>query len=52
MIPNSDSNNHDHATTNLKVVLLIFVLVLVGALGYLVWAQNNETVRLIVASWA
>lgn len=34
--------NHDHATANLKVVLLIFVLVLVGALGYLVWAQNNE----------
>jgi hypothetical protein len=30
-----------HASVSLKVVLLIFALVLIGALGYLVWAQNS-----------
>ncbi|MEK7535009.1 MAG: hypothetical protein AAB563_01220, partial [Patescibacteria group bacterium] len=28
-------------TTSLKVVLLIFAIVLVGALAYLVWAANT-----------
>lgn len=32
---------HEHATTSLKVVLLIFAIVLIGALAYLVWATNT-----------
>lgn len=34
-------SNHEHASTSLKVILLIFVIVLVAALGYLVWDANN-----------
>lgn len=34
-------SEHEHATTSLKVVLLVFAIVLVGALAYLVWAQNT-----------
>jgi len=33
--------DHEHATVTLKVLLLIFAIVLVGALGYLVWTQNT-----------
>lgn len=41
MEPNGSS--HEHASTSLKVVLLIFAIVLVGVLTYLVWNQNNQT---------
>lgn len=34
----------EHASTTLKVLLLIFAIVLVGGLGYLVWYQNRATV--------
>ena len=33
--------NHEHASTSLKALLLVFALVLVGVLGYLVWQQNT-----------
>lgn len=32
---------HERATFSLKVLLLVFAVVLVGALGYMVWAQNT-----------
>lgn len=35
-------DNHDHASTSFKVVLLVFAIVLIGALGYLVNQQNKE----------
>ena len=38
---NEVHTEHEHATTSLKVVLLVFAIVLVGALSYLVWAQNT-----------
>ncbi len=38
---NDIHSEHEHATTSLKVVLLVFAIVLVGALAYLVWAQNT-----------
>lgn len=38
---NEIHTEHEHATTSLKVVLLVFAIVLVGALAYLVWAQNT-----------
>ena len=38
---NETHTEHEHATTSLKVVLLVFAIVLVGALAYLVWAQNT-----------
>lgn len=31
--------DHDEASVSLKVVLLIFVLVVIGALAYLVWQR-------------
>ena len=40
---NNIENSHEHATTSLKVVLLVFALVLVGTLAYLVSAQNRST---------
>lgn len=39
---NEIHDNHEHASTSLKVILLVFAIVLVGTLGYLVWQQNNE----------
>lgn len=38
---NEVHTEHEHATTSLKVLLLVFAIVLVGALAYLVWAQNT-----------
>ncbi|MEK9167684.1 MAG: hypothetical protein AAB613_03005 [Patescibacteria group bacterium] len=38
---NEMHSEHEHATTSLKVVLLVFAIVLVGALAYLVWAANT-----------
>ena len=38
---NETHTEHEQATTSLKVVLLVFAIVLVGALAYLVWAQNT-----------
>ncbi|MCR4278089.1 MAG: hypothetical protein NUV80_05070 [Candidatus Berkelbacteria bacterium] len=38
---NEVHTEHEHATTSLKVVLLVFAIVLVGALSYLVWAANT-----------
>lgn len=32
---------HEHASTSLKVVLLIFAIFLIGVLAYLVWATNT-----------
>lgn len=36
-------NEEEMASTTLKVLLLVLAIVLVGALGYLVWKQNNST---------
>lgn len=36
-------NEAEHASTSLKVLLLIFAIALVGGLGYLVWYQNNTS---------
>lgn len=36
-------NNHEHASTSLKVLLLIFAFVLIGTLGYMVWLENADT---------
>lgn len=33
--------NHEHASVSLKVVLLVFAIVLAGALGYLVYQQRT-----------
>jgi len=38
---NEVETTHEHATVSLKVMLLIFALILVGALAYLVWQQNR-----------
>ncbi|MCR4278094.1 MAG: hypothetical protein NUV80_05095 [Candidatus Berkelbacteria bacterium] len=38
---NDIHTEHEHATTSLKVLLLVFAVVLVSALAYLVWAQNT-----------
>ena len=38
---NEIHTEHEHATTSLKVVLLVFAIVLIGALAYLVWASNT-----------
>ncbi|MCR4278093.1 MAG: hypothetical protein NUV80_05090 [Candidatus Berkelbacteria bacterium] len=38
---NEIHSEHEHATTSLKVLLLVFAIVLVGALAYLVWASNT-----------
>ncbi|MDP3993007.1 MAG: hypothetical protein Q8Q05_02240 [bacterium] len=40
---NEVHTEHEHATTSLKVLLLVFAIVLVGALSYLVWAQNTAS---------
>jgi len=40
MQPN-EAQNHDHATTSMKVLLLVFAILLVGALGYMVYQQNT-----------
>jgi hypothetical protein len=39
---NEPMEGHQHATTSLKVVLLIFAIVLVGALAYFVSATYNQ----------
>jgi len=36
-----EHTNHEHASTSLKVILLVFAIVLVGTLGYLVWDFNR-----------
>jgi len=36
-----EHTNHEHASTSLKTILLVFAIVLVGALGYLVWDFNR-----------
>jgi len=38
---NQTPYDHEHASVSLKVILLVFAVVLIGALGYLVWAQNT-----------
>lgn len=38
---NEIHDNHEHASTSLKVILLVFAIVLVGTLGYLVWDFNR-----------
>lgn len=38
---NEIHTEHEHATTSMKVVLLVFAIVLVGALAYLVWTANT-----------
>lgn len=38
---NQVHNEGEHASTSMKVILLVFAVVLVGVLGYLVWQQNN-----------
>jgi len=40
---NQVHNEHEHASTSLKVVLLLFAIVLVGVLAYLVWQQQTVT---------
>lgn len=40
---NESYTEHEHASVSLKVILLVFAVILVGALAYLVWAQNNST---------
>lgn len=39
---NEPFEGHEHATTSLKVILLVFALVLVGALAYLVSVTYNQ----------
>jgi len=39
MEPNDTGQTHEHATVSMKVVLLIFAVVLIGALGYFVYQQ-------------
>jgi|GEM_PF-5916063 len=34
---------HEHATTSLKTLLLVFVIVMIGVLSYLVYAVNMTT---------
>lgn len=36
--------HHDHATVSMKVILLVFAIVVVAALGWLVWQQNSNPV--------
>jgi len=38
---NEPHTEHENASTSLKVVLLVFAVVLVGALGYFVWEQKK-----------
>lgn len=39
---NEIHNPEENASVSLKIILLIFAVVLVGALGYFVWQQNTE----------
>jgi len=41
---NEIHNEHEHAPSSTKIALLIFAVILVTALGYLVWASNKQTV--------
>lgn len=34
---------HEHATTSLKVLLLVFCILLLATLGYFVWIQNTSS---------
>lgn len=38
---NEPFEGHEHATVSMKVVLLMFAIVVIGALSYFVWAQNT-----------
>ena len=38
---NEVHNEHEHASVSLKVILLVFAVILVGALGYFVWDYQN-----------
>jgi len=38
---NEVHNDHEHASVSLKVILLVFAVILVGALGYFVWDFQN-----------
>lgn len=38
---NEVHNEQEHASVSLKVILLVFAIILVGALGYLVWDAKN-----------
>lgn len=40
---NGPHTDHEHASVSLKVLLLIFGLILVAALGYFVWMQNTAS---------
>lgn len=42
-IPTPGSYNHEEASVSLKVVLLLFAVVLVGALAYLVMTERQST---------
>ncbi len=39
---NEPHTEHEHASLNLKVLLLIFAVILIAALGYFVWQQNHS----------
>lgn len=39
---NEIHTEHEHASVSLKVVLLIFAIILVGALGYMVWEYRTS----------
>ncbi len=41
---NEVHNEHEHAPSSTKIALLVFAVILVSALGYLVWANNKQTV--------
>ncbi len=38
-----DAPDHENASVSLKVILLVFALVVVGALGYMVYVVNTST---------
>lgn len=40
---NQVHSEHEHASTSMKVVLLVFALALIGILAYLVWQQQSVT---------
>lgn len=39
---NEPHTSHEHASLNLKVLLLVFAVILIAALGLLVWQQNHS----------
>ena len=41
---NEIHNEGEHASVSLKVILLIFAVILVGALGYFVWDAQNTVI--------